>query len=149
ELMVPAARTVGLLLAAAAVFALWWRARGTPPAAVLAATGWAFAAVMVGGPVLLSWYALPPLLLLACCVSRTRVITGIAIVASVLTVIVFPDGHNVAAEQFVKPGLLVDLALAVALAVLAWRWWRTPRPRSAMELGRSDETDTPFGQIRL
>ena len=125
ELMVPAARTVGLLLAAATVSALWWRARGTPPAAVLAAAGWAFTAVMVLGPVLLPWYALPPLLLLACAITRRRLVTGVAVVATVLTVIVYPDGHNIAAENFVKPGLLLDLALAAAGTVLAWRWWHT------------------------
>ncbi|ADD44666.1 polyprenol phosphomannose-dependent alpha 1,6 mannosyltransferase MptB [Stackebrandtia nassauensis] len=132
EYMVPLWRIVGLAAAAVATVALWWRARGATPATVLAAAGWAFAAVAILGPILLSWYALPPLLLLACAEPRRRVLTAIAAVATALTLFIFPDGHNVAAEQFFKPGLLIDVVAAVALTVLAWRWWRAPRAATAV-----------------
>lgn len=136
EQMVPLWRGIGLAVAAVAVVVLWWRARNGPPAGVVAAAGWAMATVVVLGPVLLSWYAIVPLLLLACATGNRRLITGLACAATALAVIVLPDGHNAAAEQLFKVGLVLDIAAAVAIVVWLVRRLRI-RPRA---LTMSDET---------
>lgn len=119
-------RLLGLIVAAIVILAWWWRARDATLAGRITAAGWSLAAVAVLGPVMLPWYCLPALMLLAIGADR-RSVTWAAVAASVFSIMVLADGHNVFAAQFFRVGLVVNIGFAVLLGWIAWRWYREGR----------------------
>jgi hypothetical protein len=127
---VAAARVVGLVvLVAVSAWLLLdaWRRRAEVRAVVVRA-GWVLAAVVLLGPVVYSWYALPALAVLAASTDDPRVRRWLAVATLVLTALVLPGGLGV-------PSLTKLPGAFLLVAVLVWlliRWWRgrrrEPRP---------------------
>lgn len=138
---VPAARVVALALLAVLLVALWWRAWTTlrrlddvrwrvvvaRSRVVLLGAGLALAATVLLAPVLHPWYAVWPLALLAVATrSPARTVWFVAPCA-VASVLVLPDGTNLA--RFTKaPGAILVTALLAGLAVWALRARRLVPP---------------------
>jgi hypothetical protein len=120
------ARAVGVVVALAVVAVLWWRVRdrADDPRAVVAACGWALAAVVVLAPVFHPWYALWALVPLAASTVDRRVL---AVATAALCFLVLPDGYNLA-RATVLPGVLLDVAVTVVVVVVTVRAWRNRRP---------------------
>ena len=116
-------RLLGFGVAAIVVVAWWWRVRNAAAARKITAAGWSLAAVTVLGPVMLPWYCLAALVLLAIGADR-RSVTWVAVAGSVFSVMVLADGHNLFAAQLFQAGLVVNVGFAVLLGWIAWRWWR-------------------------
>lgn len=122
---VATARVVGLLaLVAISAWLLFdaWRRR-TEVRAVVVRAGWVLAAVVLLGPVVYSWYALPALAVLAASTEDQRVRRWLAIATLVLTALVLPGGLGV-------PSLTKLPGAFLLVAVLVWlltRWWRGRR----------------------
>ncbi|MGN9808830.1 polyprenol phosphomannose-dependent alpha 1,6 mannosyltransferase MptB [Micromonospora sp. BQ11] len=136
---VPVARALALVLLAALLVLLWWRAwaalRGlndvrqrvtrleaARPRVALLGAGLALAATVVLAPVFHPWYATWPLALLAVAGRRTLWFVPPCAVAMFLTL---PDGTNLA-RLTKAPGAVVMAVLVVAVAV-----WGLPRLRRA------------------
>ncbi|WP_435872527.1 polyprenol phosphomannose-dependent alpha 1,6 mannosyltransferase MptB [Micromonospora globbae] len=152
---VPVARAVALLVLAAFLVMLWWRAWGTlrrlgdarqrvarlaaaRPRVALRAAGLALAAAVVLAPVFHPWYATWPLALLAVTAAgpgerRPRLgtrTTWVVLPCAVAALLTLPDGTNLA--RFTKaPGAITMTALALTLAALLTRAaTRRPDPRT-------------------
>jgi hypothetical protein len=123
------ARAIGSVAAVVIAGVLWWRVRndGHDPRRVVAACGWAFAAVVLLGPALHPWYALWALVPLAASTDDGRVRWWLAAVSAGLCFLVLPDGYNLARATLV-PGVLLDVAVAVVAVVVCLRWWRSREP---------------------
>jgi alpha-1,6-mannosyltransferase len=123
------ARAIGSVAAVVIAGVLWWRVRndGHDPRRVVAACGWAFAAVVLLGPALHPWYALWALVPLAASTDDGRVRWWLAAVSAGLCFLVLPDGYNLA-RATVVPGVLLDVAVAVVAVVICLRWWRSREP---------------------
>lgn len=107
-----------------ALVALWWPIRrGADTRTVLLRTGWAFAALLATSPTVHPWYLLWPVTVLAVAVDDRRVVTGLVVATVTMTVLVLPDGYNLARVTGWL-GAPVDLAAVVALAVLGVRRFR-------------------------
>jgi hypothetical protein len=119
-------RAIGAVGALAIVAALWWRVRdrADDPRAVVAACGWAFAAVVLLAPAFHPWYALWALVPLAASTVDRRVL---AVATAALCFLVLPDGFSLA-RATVLPGVLLDVAVTVAAVVVAVLAWRDRRP---------------------
>lgn len=129
---VPIVRLVALVLLAALLVVLWWRAwvslrrlgdvrqRVARPRVALTGAGLALAATILLSPVFHPWYAVWPLALLAVATrSPARTVWFVAPCA-VASVLVLPDGTNLA--RFTKaPGAILMTALVVAVLVWAIR----------------------------
>jgi hypothetical protein len=119
---VAVARLLGLVVLAAVVVAALvtaWR-RVSDPRMVVAAAGAAMAAVVVLGPVLYPWYAVPPLAVLAAAVASRRGRRWLAGATIGLTALVLPSGLGLPVlTKF--PGAMLVAATAVAVTLLAWR----------------------------
>ncbi|PZM97987.1 MAG: DUF2029 domain-containing protein [Actinobacteria bacterium] len=117
---VPVTRVLGLVVLAAVVAVLWWRARHRDP---FFGAGMALAATVALSPVFHPWYATWPLAVLAATARRTDWFLLPVAVASFLTL---PDGNNLA--RFTKfQGTVVMVALIVWVAVRGVRWARAQR----------------------
>jgi hypothetical protein len=121
------ARTVGTVLTGVAVAGLIWRAwrRSGDTRAVVLAAGGALLAVVVLAPAFHPWYLLWAALPLAASVTDPRAWRGLAAASAALCFLVLPGGFNLA-RVTVVPGVLLDLAVTVALTVAAARWLRRP-----------------------
>lgn len=122
---VGAARTIGLLLTAAAVGVLWWRVRhrGDQASKVVTACAVALLAVILLAPVFHPWYALWATVALAACSVPERVRTWVAQGSIALCFLVLPDGYNMARDT-VLPGVLLNLTVTAALVALSLGWVR-------------------------
>jgi len=120
---VAVARSLGLVLTAVVVGALWWRVRhqGERTARVVAACGAALLAVVLLAPVFHPWYALWALVPLAASSVAERARTWLLLGSSALCFLVLPDGYNLARDT-VLPGVLLNLAVTAFLATLLVRW---------------------------
>jgi len=116
---VPVTRLIGVVILAAVLVALWWRAlrRGDAPGHA----GLALAATVLCAPVFHPWYAIWPLAVLAATRDRTPWLLGLCAFAATLTT---PAGYNWALYTRI-PGAMVVTATLVAL--LAGRWRRARR----------------------
>ncbi|GAA2689136.1 hypothetical protein Apa02nite_044760 [Actinoplanes palleronii] len=127
---VPAARAAALVVLAVVLVAIWVRAlryRADPGRAALHGAALALVATVALAPVVLSWYALWPLILLAATTVRTRAVMAVAIVAAFA---VLPDGEGLA--HMVKfPGAIMVTTGLIVLAVVALRRWRRQRGAAA------------------
>ncbi|MEV0838857.1 polyprenol phosphomannose-dependent alpha 1,6 mannosyltransferase MptB [Actinocatenispora sera] len=104
-----------------ALVALWWPIRrGADTRTVLARTGWAFAALLAASPTVHPWYLLWPVVILAAAVPDRRVVAGMVAVTVLMTVLVLPDGYNLA-RVTAWLGAPLDVAIVVGLAWLAVR----------------------------
>nr|WP_198170733.1 polyprenol phosphomannose-dependent alpha 1,6 mannosyltransferase MptB [Actinoplanes awajinensis] len=135
---VPAARAAALAVLAVALVAIWVRAlryRADPGRAALHGAALALVATVALAPVVLSWYALWPLILLAATTVRTRAVMAVAIVAAFA---VLPDGEGLA--HMVKfPGAIMVTTGLIVLAVVALRRWRRQRGAAAGGTGTGAE----------
>lgn len=124
---VTAARALGLAVLAGVLVLLWWRARRemSSTRAVVVACGAALAAVTVLAPVFYPWYAIAPLAVLAVSTVDERVRRWLAVATIVMVFLVLPYGLGIAVLTKL-PGALLDAALVVGLAVLAWHRIRAP-----------------------
>ncbi|WP_203962970.1 polyprenol phosphomannose-dependent alpha 1,6 mannosyltransferase MptB [Actinocatenispora thailandica] len=116
------ARDLALFVVLPAVLvALWWPVRrGAEPRAVLVRTGWAFAALLAASPAVHPWYVLWPVVILAAAATDRRVVTGMVAVTVLMTVLVLPDGYNLARVTG-WVGAPLDLAIVLGLGWLAVR----------------------------
>ncbi|MDQ1653484.1 MAG: hypothetical protein QOI35_2684 [Cryptosporangiaceae bacterium] len=121
------ARTVGTVLTGVAVAGLIWRAwrRSGDTRAVVLAAGGALLAVVVLAPAFHPWYLLWAALPLAASVTDPRAWRALAAASAALCFLVLPGGFNLA-RVTVVPGVLLDLAVTVALAVAAAHYLRRP-----------------------
>ena len=116
DAVLSACRMLGTLATVIGVAYFLWRA---PRFGTVRACGLALAVVVACGPVVLPWYALWPVIILA--PSGRRVERGFAIFASVvLTIVLQPSGS--AMPDFVLIGAVV--VLATVFVALAWRPFR-------------------------
>jgi alpha-1,6-mannosyltransferase len=119
---VPVTRVIGVVLLAAILVGLWWRARA---GAALPGAGLALAATVLCSPVFHPWYATWPLAVLAATGTRaagagageSRWLLGLCAFAATLTL---PAGYNWALYTRI-PGALVVTAGLVVLAVVGAR----------------------------
>jgi hypothetical protein len=114
---VDAVRLLALVALAIAVAWLWWRARrSASTAAIVNASGLAFAAVALLGPVFFPWYVLTPLALLAISTVDARARRWIATCVAVLPFLILPNGAGLAPRTKL-PGALAVTAAFIAGAV--------------------------------
>lgn len=142
---VPVVRAVALVLLAALLVLLWWRAwtalralndvrqrvhrlAAARPRVTLCAAGVALAATVVLAPVFHPWYATWPLLVLAVSAART---TWFVLPSALACFLALPGGTSVA--RYTKaPGAIAMTLLVVVLAGWAWRRnRRRPAPPTA------------------
>ncbi|MFI6757840.1 polyprenol phosphomannose-dependent alpha 1,6 mannosyltransferase MptB [Micromonospora sp. NPDC050417] len=154
---VATARTLGVAVLVAASVALVvraWRAGGGPPVgarrAMVTSCGLTFGAVTLLSPVFYPWYALATVGVLAATLDGRwrRPLAGAVLAMSFL---VLPDGLGLASRTKL-PGALCDVALVVALTVLAVRHRRRSRPGRSRRAADSaaagpDPTPTRPGRI--
>ncbi|WP_145831003.1 polyprenol phosphomannose-dependent alpha 1,6 mannosyltransferase MptB [Actinoplanes teichomyceticus] len=117
---VPAVRAVALVVLAVVLTMLWFRAlreRADPGRAALHSAALALGATVALAPVVLPWYALWPLVLLAATTVATRAVMAVTVAAAFS---VLPDGAGL--TRTVKlPGAILVTALLAGLAVVALR----------------------------
>lgn len=116
---VPVVRALAVVLLAATLAYLWWRAHRAPDRirSALHGAALALAATVLLAPVLHPWYLLWPLTLLAATTRRT---TAIMVATVVCAFSVLPDGGGLA--RFVKfPGAPIATVLLAVLLVVAVR----------------------------
>lgn len=135
---IAALRGVGLVLLVALLVLLWLRAarRMTDRAAVVRSIGWALLAVIVLAPAFLGWYFLWVLPVLAASVSpreHPRLVTGLAVVATVLCFAQLPDGYSLGLTT-TAVGVPLALAVTVLLVRAGWRWAQGTDWRHFLEL---------------
>lgn len=101
--------------------ALWWPLRhGAPTRTVVARAGWALAALLLCSPTVHPWYVLWPVAVLAAAVTDDRVVRTLTVLLVVLTVLVLPDGFNLA-RVTAPVGAPLDVAVVVWFAVVGLR----------------------------
>lgn len=124
------ARVAGTLLAVVVLVALWWQVRhhSADTRRVVAACGAGLAAVVVLAPAFHPWYALWAVVVLAASTVGRRAVTGLVVATAALSFLVLPDGYNLARVTLV-PGVVVDVALTGAAAILGLRWLGRRRAR--------------------
>lgn len=118
----PRARALALLLLAAVLLALWWRAwralrtvRPLPgPRVALRGAALALVATVVLSPVFHPWYATWPLALLALAAQRT---TWFVVPAAAAAFLALPDGTNLARFTKAPGAVAMTVLLLVALVV--------------------------------
>jgi alpha-1,6-mannosyltransferase len=112
---VPVTRVLGVVVLAAVLAGLWWRARRGDP---LLDAGLALAATVALAPVFHPWYLLWPLAVLAATLRRdTR---WLVVPCAVAAVLCLPDGYNLALATKAQ-GAVAMTALAAYVVV---RWVR-------------------------
>ena len=117
--VVPAVRTIALVLLPIVLLAIWVKSwRGDP----LYGAGLACVAVMFLAPITQPWYLLWPLALFAASPMRTRWLLGVVVAQMFL---VLPDGDGAWKEVYLVMSFLVT-GLIVVVAVLAVRWLFRP-----------------------
>ncbi len=100
---------------------LWWPVRhGGPVRVVVARAGTAFAALLLASPTVHPWYVLWTVALLAASVRDERVLRLLTVLLVVLTLLVLPDGYNLARVTAWAGGPL-DLLVLFALGAVAVR----------------------------
>jgi hypothetical protein len=114
--VVPITRSIGVLLLAGILVALWWRARS---AGAPAGAGLALAATVLCAPVFHPWYATWPLAVLAAVRAETRWLLAPCAFAATLTL---PAGYNWALATRNEGAVVLTAGLvALAAAVLVKR----------------------------
>lgn len=142
---VPVLRLAALVVLVALLVALWWWAwttlRGvaesaTPPRVALVGAGLALAATVLLAPVLHPWYAVWPLALLAVATRSPGRTVWFVAPCAVASVLVLPDGTNLA--RFTKaPGAIAVTLLVLVLTVVAVRAVLAHRAARAVSIRRA------------
>lgn len=135
---IAAMRGAGLVLMVVLLVVLWLRAAGrmTDRAMVVRSIGWALLVVIVLAPAFLGWYFLWVLPVLAASVSphdHPRVVTGLAVAATVLCFAQLPDGYSLGLTT-TAVGVPVALVVTVLLGRAGWRWARVTDWRHFLDL---------------
>ena len=138
-------RALGLAVLGLVLVVLWLRAarRMTDEAFVVRSVGWALLAVIVLAPAFLGWYFLWVLPVLAATVraDEHRLVTWLAVAASVLCFAQLPDGYSLGLTT-TAVGVPVALAVAVLLVRAGWRWVRVTDWRHFLDLPRYEAPST-------
>ncbi len=135
---IAAMRNVGLVVMVVLLVVLWLRAarRLTDRAFVVRSIGWALLAVIVLAPAFLGWYYLWVLPVLAASVSpreHPRLVTGLAVVATILCFAQLPDGYSLGLTT-TAVGVPIALVVTVLLVRAGWRWARVTDWRHFLDL---------------
>ena len=149
---IAALRVLGLVVMVVLLVVIWLRAasRMTDRAAVVRSIGWALLAVIVLAPAFLGWYFLWVLPVLAASVSpreHPRVVTGLAVAATVLCFAQLPDGYSLGLTT-TAVGVPIALAVTVLLVRAGWRWARVTDWRHFLDLP-ADATPETAGTSTL
>lgn len=140
-----AMRVLGLVVMGLLLVVLWLRAarRMTDEAFVVRSIGWAFLAVIVLAPAFLGWYYLWVLPVIAATVrpDEHRLVTGLAVAATVLCFAQLPDGYSLGLTT-TAVGVPIALVAAVLLARAGWRWARVTDWPHFLDLPRYEAPTT-------
>ncbi|WP_203857093.1 polyprenol phosphomannose-dependent alpha 1,6 mannosyltransferase MptB [Plantactinospora mayteni] len=131
---VAAARLLGLVALTGTLAALLVRAgrAGSAPdrtrarRRLVTITGVAFTALALLSPIFYPWYGLTAVTVLAAGLSARRWVHRVAVAVIVLSFLVLPSGLGLAVLTKL-PGALLDVALLLVLAAVAYRRWRSRR----------------------
>ena len=126
---VATARALGLVLALAIVVTAWWRVGSAGVRQIVVASGLAFAAVALLGPVFYPWYALTPLALLAVSTSDDRTRAWIGAATAPLAYLTLPNGIGLAPRTKLPGALAVTAGFTAAAARRVRRQTRRPPTR--------------------